>query len=205
MKKKMKLNKKKLTLYVLLIVMILFFSFHFLTSKNTIGVTTTSTIPVQNIIDKQLIIKELKEKMQIVGLESDIKKEFGYTDNKWYGDRTYKMNLHGTFKMGINIDEIKPEDIEIVNNNDIIITLPNIILVSLEVPYDSIKINKDVGLFRSDFSESDRQLIYKEAYKSIKEEILNDMNIKNNATISTQNSIKRLLNLIPNVNNIYFK
>jgi len=163
-----------------------------------------TTIPKQHIVDKEVVIETLKDKFQIVGLEGQVKKEFEFKDEKWYGNKNFQMELHGSFKMGFNIDDITREDITIIDNN-IIINMPDIKLISLELPYDKIKINKDIGMFRTDFTEKDRQFLYSIASDSAKKEILNDKLIHRNSVVASQEAIKQILLLIPEVNNVLFK
>lgn len=204
----MKLNMRKIKFYMFVVIaIVLLFGVSYLKKdKDTFTEQETEIIiPTVNIIDQKIVIKELIENLQVVGLESDIEKVYKYKDSKWFGDKEFSMKLNGTFKMGFNINDIKRENIIITDNNDVIIEMPEMVLISLELPYDKIKINKDIGLLRKDFSENDRQLLYSNASDSIKEEILNDTNIRNNAIISSQNAIKQILTLIPEVNNVSFK
>lgn len=179
---------------------------HFNNQKNSFEeVTGKISIPVVHMIDKQMVINKLTENLQIVGLEGDIEKEFQYQDSKWFGDKSFTMTLHGNFKMGFNIDDIDIESIVITDDNEIIINTPDITLISLELPYDKIKINKQVDLLRKDFSETDRQLLYSKASESIKQEILNNRTINNDSIVASQNAIKNILLMIPEVKNVSFK
>lgn len=163
-----------------------------------------TSIPTKNTIDKDTVINKLSENMQIVGLNGDAEKEFEYVDNKWSGNKKYKMKLHASFKFGINIADIKREDITISNGN-VIIRMPEIILISFDVPYDKIEIDKTKGWFRADFNEEDRQLLYSTSRDSMLEQILNDESIINNSNMSSQNAIKSILMMIPEVESVSFK
>jgi hypothetical protein len=114
------------------------------------------------------------------------------------------MKINGKFKFGINVADIKREDI-LISNGNVIIKMPEIALISLEIPYDKIEIEKSKGWFRSDFTEDDRQLLYKTSKDSILKQILNDENTINNANISTQNAIKTILMMIPEVDSVSFR
>lgn len=204
----MKLNMKKIKFYMFVVIaIILLLSVSYLKNdKDTFTEAETEiNIPTINIVDQKIVINELIENLQIVGLEGNIEKVYRYKDSKWFGDKEFSMKLNGKFKMGFNINDIKPENVLVTENNDIIIEMPEMVLISLELPYDKIEINKDVGLLRKGFSETDRQLLYSKASDSVKEEILNDENIKNNALISSQNAIRKILSPLPGINNISFK
>jgi hypothetical protein len=142
--------------------------------------------------------------MQVVGLEGDITKEFNYLDNKWYGEKYLKMNLYSKFKIGFNVNEINREDV-IVDDGNVIIIMPEIVLISLEVPYDKIVIEQADGMLRKDFTEDERQLLYKSAYESIEKQILNDNTIIDKAKKENENAIRSILMLIPEIKNVSFR
>lgn len=163
-----------------------------------------TNIEKEKLIDKKIVIDKLSEKLQVVGLEGEITKDFDYLDNKWYGEKYFKMTLYAKFKFGFNVNELKEEDI-IVNGTDIIINMPNAILISLEVPYNKIAIEKGEGLFRKDFTEEEKQLLYESAYESIYSQILNDNALIQNAEKDNEIAIRSILMLIPEIETISFR
>lgn len=174
--------------------------------KNTVeSLTKELSVPVTNIVDKQMVIKALSENLQVVGLEGEIEKEYTYTDARWFGNKSFEMMLNGTFKMGFDIADIRVEDVLITKDNEIIIKTPKVILISLEIPYDKIEINKEVGLLRKDFGETDRQFLYAKASESVKQEILDNKKIHDDSVVASQNAIINILKMIPDVENVYFR
>ena len=174
--------------------------------KNTVkSISKELSVPVTNIVDKQMVIKALLENLQVVGLEGEIEKEYTYTDTKWFGDKSFEMMLNGTFKMGFNVADIRVEDVLITKDNEIIIKTPKVVLISLEIPYDRIEINKEVGLLRKDFGETDRQFLYAKASESVKQEIIDNKKIHDDSIVASQNAIIKLLKMIPDVENVYFR
>lgn len=166
--------------------------------------TEELSVPVTNIVDKQTVITALTENLQIVGLEGTVEKEFRYTDAKWFGDKTFAMTLHGTFKTGFNIADITASNVIITANNEIIINTPDIELIALELPYDAIVIDKKVGALRKDFTEDDRQLLYAKASASIRKEIEADAQVRKQSEQASQRAIEEILALVPGVTRVTF-
>ncbi|SER88637.1 DUF4230 domain-containing protein [Psychrobacillus sp. OK032] len=162
------------------------------------------SVPTTHIIDKQTVITALTENLQIVGLEGVVEKEFRYTDAKWFGDKTFDMTLHGTFKTGFNIADITAANVVITANNEIIINTPDIELIALELPYDAIVIDKQVGALRKDFTEVDRQLLYAKASASVRKEIEADGEVRKQSEQASQRAIEAILALVPGVTKITF-
>lgn len=167
-------------------------------------VSADLTVPTANIVDKQTVIDALTENAQIVGLNGEISKEFTYTDAKWFGDKTYAMTIHGTFKTGFSLSAINADNVIITPTNEVIISTPATELISLELPYDRIEIDKDVGTLRKDFTETDRQLLYAKASANIRKEIANDERVRKESVIASQHAIEAILALVPGVRKVTF-
>lgn len=166
----------------------------------------------QEIIDKKLVIKVLTNVGQVVGLEGDVQKTYSYSDSwfkshkkifDWIGGCTYTMDADARFKMGINLQDITNEDITISGKN-LLIFLPKPVLVSLELPYDKIKVKDEVGFFRIPLAEKEKQFIYGEVYKSIQSEILNNKDISSKASKGVQEAMRGFLDKLPNVDKVIF-
>lgn len=169
------------------------------------GVPKELSVPVANVVDKQSVITALTENLQIVGLEGEVTKEYEFSDSEWYGNRSYKMTLHGRFKMGFDIADIRTEDIVITEDNDIIITTPEAVLISLELPYDRVEIIKKVDLLRKDFSDADRQFLYAKASEAVRGEILADEEVRRESLVASQQALRQILSLVPSVESVYFR
>lgn len=203
----MKLNPRKVITFATVVVGLAFGLTACMSGNAETSVAAVSaelTVPTENVVDKQTVIKALTEQAQIVGLDGVIEKEFRYTDAKWFGDKTYAMTLHGTFKTGFNIAELTEDNVVITENNEVIISTPDITLIALEIPYDRIEIAKDVGVLRKDFTETDRQLLYAKASASIRAEIMADEAVRKQSVTASQNAIEAILTLVPGVRKITF-
>lgn len=200
------MRKIKLFMSILIIIIAIIFVMK-ITNNREYGigeVISETSINKQNILEKQTVINKLTESFQVVGITGKIEKDFTYSNNKWNGKKQLNIKLHGAFKIGFNIADIERENISI-SGNHVTVDMPKLKLISLELPYDDIEIVKELGIFRTDFSEEDRQLIYSTARISIVEEIMKDETFMNNALVSNQKALKAILMLIPQVESVSFK
>ena len=203
----MKLNPRKVIAFAAIVIVTAVSLTACLSGNNesSIAVSTEQlSVPTTQIVDKQAVIKALKERLQIVGLEGKVEKEFRYTDAKWFGDKTFAMTLNGTFKTGFNIADITVDNVVITEDNEVIINTPDITLIALEIPYDKIVIDKDVGALRKDFTEVDRQLLYAKASASIRKQIEADVEVRKESEEASQHAIEAILTLIPQVTKVTF-
>ena len=203
----MKLNPRKVIAFAAIVIVTAVSLAACLSGNNESSIAEVSeqlSVPTTQIIDKQAVIKALKERLQIVGLEGKVEKEFRYTDAKWFGDKTFAMTLNGTFKTGFNIADITVDNVVITEDNEVIINTPDITLIALEIPYDKIVIDKDVGALRKDFTEVDRQLLYAKASASIRKQIEADVEVREESEEASQHAIEAILTLIPQVTKVTF-
>lgn len=203
----MKLNPRKVIAFVVIVGTIIGVIGIELGGKETASIAEATehlTVPTANIVDKQTVIKALTENAQIVGMDGVITKEFRYTDAKWFGDKTYAMTLHGTFKTGFSVSAITADNVIVTADNEVIISTPATELIALELPYDRIEIEKDVGTLRKDFTEVDRQLLYAKASASIRKEIAADTEVQKEALVASQQALRAILALVPGVTKVTF-
>jgi hypothetical protein len=203
----MKLNPRKVIAFAAIVIITAVSLTACLSGNNESSIAEVSeqlSVPTTQIVDKQAVIKALKERLQIVGLEGKVEKEFRYTDAKWFGDKTFAMTLNGTFKTGFNIADITVDNVVITEDNEVIINTPDITLIALEIPYDKIVIDKDVGALRKDFTEVDRQLLYAKASASIRKQIESDVEVRKESEEASQHAIEAILTLIPQVTKVTF-
>jgi len=204
----MKLNPIKVTAFVIVVLALIICAMSLISvfpHKSTIAeMSAELSVPTANLVDKETVITALKENAQIVGMDGVITKEFRYTDAKWFGDKTYAMTLHGTFKTGFSVSAITADNVIVTESNEVIISTPATELISLELPYDRIEIDKDVAILRKDFTEADRQLLYAKASASIRKEIAEDAEVQKQALVASQQALRAILTLVPGVRKVTF-
>lgn len=151
-------------------------------------------------IDEAAVISALQSKGQLVGLTGKVAKTVTLSNDEWYGDKTYRLTAKGSFKIGVNTDDISVS----TRGNTVTVRFPQPKIISVSLPFDKAAIEKDVGLLRKDLSEAELQAMYGNARKGAVEEIKRDRQAFNEATESVERIIERLVAPVQNVENIEF-
>lgn len=155
------------------------------------------------IISEKMILGKLQSKSQIVSLEQSFTKTDTNVDDSWLGERKTDLNLKGSYKLGLNTSDINILHID--NENGIVyIKLDKPDLISLEIPFNNVEIEKTSGWLRMALTEDEEKSFYKSVHKNIKKEILSDKEILTQANLNNQRVIKELLINLPGVNSIIF-
>lgn len=178
------------------------------------------------IISKKMIIENLKNTPELVGLTAKTKKTYTYMDEenafkvsenengivKWAKNtynktqrRKFEINIEIESKLGFDLDKLKEEQI-IVNNEkgEVKVISPKIKIIALVINYDEAKIEKEIGIFREEFSEEDRQKIFKFVRKKAEKEIQMNKEINEKALKETQKTLESIIELTPNVKKVKF-
>jgi hypothetical protein len=104
-------------------------------------------------------VMQLKELSELATVEYTITKIIKASDDQtWYkiGDRKILMSCQATVKAGIDLSQLKAEDISI-SGDEITLTLPRATIQSLNIKPEDIRTEyQEVGLFRSDFTAAER-------------------------------------------------
>ncbi len=104
-------------------------------------------------------VMQLKELSELATVEYTITKIIKASDDQtWYkiGDRKILMSCQATVKAGIDLSQLKSEDVSI-NGDEITLTLPRATIQSLNIKPEDIRTEfQEVGLFRSDFTAAER-------------------------------------------------
>lgn len=181
------------------------------TGKVDIALPSQTSIKA-NIVEKDTVVNALAQKAQWVGMEGKIEKQFTYTDSTLetkyeafnsLGKRQYNFKLNGSFKLGFDMSEITPDRI-IIRDDTVIIVSPKVILISLDIPYDRMEIVGNVGIFRTELKDADKQGIYSKYKQQINDELLSDKELINKAREDSQRGISKFLLTIPNVKTVKF-
>lgn len=118
-------------------------------------------------VERVLAIREMGA---LATTQYSISKIVKANDNQtWYkvGDRKILMSVDATVKAGIDLSQLKKEDIQI-NGKSIRISLPPPQILSLQIPPEKIKLEyEEVGLLRSGFDQSERTRLLEQAERQI--------------------------------------
>jgi Protein of unknown function (DUF4230) len=166
------------------------------------GTKTVSPSPVEakHYVDRTAVLNALSETPQLVGLTGNVAKTITYSDDKWFGDKTYELTLNGEFKLGV-----ETKDIDITTRgNTVVVRFPQPKLLAVDLPFDQAEIRKNVGLLRGDLDESDLQALYAEARKDAVHDIKVNIRAREKAEAAVQHTLEDLIEQVPYVENVVF-
>jgi hypothetical protein len=151
----------------------------------------------QSALQKQQILA-LKTMSDLATTEYTVTKIVKANDNNtWYtmGDRKILISCQATIKAGIDLSQLKEEDI-VTNGKKIELHLPEPKLVSFNMPPANIKVEYEaIGPLRSDFSSAERDALMVQAEQQIRKSI-EDMGVYKTAKEHTMtffiNYLRRL-------------
>jgi hypothetical protein len=156
------------------------------------------------IISEEAIMSKLKAKSQVVSMERTINKKDTFVDDNLLGERKTELTVKGTYKFGLNTNDIQVQHID--NQNGIVyIKLGKPVLISLDIPYDQIQFDKTQGFFRLAMDEKEEKQFYKAVHKNIESELSKDKEILKTADLMNKDVVENILKLIPNIKNIVFQ
>jgi hypothetical protein len=117
--------------------------------------------------EKVLAIREMGA---LATTEYTVTKIVKAEDNKtWYkiGDRKILMSIEARIKAGIDLTQLKQEDISI-NGKSIRLKLPPPSILSVQLPPDKIKLEyQEIGLLRMDFDQAERMQLLEQAERQV--------------------------------------
>ncbi|MGM9986355.1 MAG: DUF4230 domain-containing protein [Bacillaceae bacterium] len=166
------------------------------------AVTIPQAETKSTIVTKETVLGRLKSLGQIVSMQQEFSKEYIDVDDSLFGERQTRFTVAGTYKMGLEI-----KDIEVVNidGETIHIALPKVKLISLEIPFNQIEIDKVKGKLRRKMGSDEEKQFYKVIEKNIRKEISSDKEIQNQANLHNKQVIEDLLKELANVEYVVFR
>jgi hypothetical protein len=165
-------------------------------------VQTPKLTPVEakHYVDRAAVLNALSETPQLVGLTGNVAKTITYSDDKWFGDKTYELTLNGEFKLGV-----ETKDIDITTRgNTVVVRFPQPKILTVDLPFDQAEIRKNVGLLRGELDESELQALYAEARKDAVHEIKINFKARDKAEKAVEHAIEDLIEQVPHVENVIF-
>jgi Protein of unknown function (DUF4230) len=152
-------------------------------------------------VDEEAVITALKSKGQLVGLTGKVAKTVTLTDDSWYGDKTYLLTAKGSFKLGVDTDDL----VVSTKGNTVTVRFPQPKIISVSMPFDKAAIEKDVGLLRKDLTEAELQAMYGNARKGAVADIERDRQAFDEAEESVERIIERLIESVEGVKDVQFE
>ncbi|OPH61852.1 hypothetical protein BC351_01010 [Paenibacillus ferrarius] len=170
--------------------------------------TGLNHIEEADVIDKNVVIKAIHSKSELVGLDTHGLKTYIVSDSffqnhgsikDYLGNRTLEIIAQTYFKTGIDLSSIHNEDVVVYGQTLFLkLSKSQMQMISLDIPFDQIQFNTKLGLFRSNFSLEDKQFLYSELRKSVENEIMNNEIIRENTYKNVSDTLRNLLEKIPN-------
>jgi hypothetical protein len=171
---------------------------------NTVFDPGAKPIPVEqtaaHYVDKQAVINALSTKAELVGLTGKVAKTIEYSDNEWYGDKTYKLAATGTFKLGVSTADIQVT----THGNTVMVKFPQPKIISVDMPFDKAAVSKDVGMFRKDLNEAQLQAMFGKARTGAIEDIKRNRQAFDKAEASVERTIEALVGQVDGVKHVEF-
>lgn len=156
------------------------------------------------IISKEMIMSKLEAKSQIVSLQQDLHKTETIVEDGLLGERRTELEINGTYKMGLNTEDIVVKNID-SKSGTVYIELPDPILISLELPYDELSFNKTQGFFRFSMSEEEQKDFYKSTADNIRVELLHNEELMKTADLYNQGVIEEILLTMSEIKYVHFE
>lgn len=146
----------------------------------------------QDPADKVLSIREMGD---LATTEYTVTKIVKANDDKtWYkvGDRKILISVEAVLKSGIDLTQVKKEDI-VIDGANITLRLPPPKLISINIPPEKIRLEyEEVGLFRNGFNNAERDALLSQAENQIRGSI-NELGILKTTENNTRQFLTRFL------------
>jgi hypothetical protein len=160
------------------------------------------TPKISNVIDSHAVIKAVKAKAFITGLEGVLTKNYTYVDCL-YKDfaaltkRSFNIEMNAKFLIGINAENIKIH----IKENTVIVILPEPILIALEP--QNVQFTNETGLLRAQLTDTEKLFLLNKATDSAKIDAMTSNN-KEKAIAEVKNVITGILKQIPNCERVEY-
>jgi type II secretory pathway pseudopilin PulG len=175
-------------------------------------VNASSYIKDVQTVDRNMVIKVLKSKAELVSNSGIVEKHYTYSDSIFkdhgyikdlLGQRSLDVLAKGYFKTGIDLSSISSDNI-VTYGQTIFVKLPKdqMQLISLDVPFNEMGFVEKSGIFRSQLSLQDKQVLYEQIRNTLQNEIMNNDEIKDKTYNQAAQVLQNLLEKIPNCNKI---
>lgn len=139
------------------------------------------------IISKEMLYGRLENIVEVVSVEQPISKTSVHIDDGMFGERQTNFTVQGTAKLGYDKKDIK---ILYIEDRTVHIELVKTKIISLELPYDQVNIEKVKGKLRRKMSDEDKKEHYKAIEKNIRQELMDNESLQQQVKASYEKAIK---------------
>lgn len=145
--------------------------------------------------ERSNIVQSIQETGQLVTAEYTLQKMVKANDNQtWYklGDRRILISVEAIVKAGINLQQVKKDDVKI-RDSVIQLQLPRPTIFSVSLPPDKIEVKfESVSFFRNQFSAAEREGLLQQAETQVLQ-LARSLGILETAQTNAVTFLRRLL------------
>jgi len=128
--------------------------------------------------DRNLVISKIQSTAKLATTETKIDKVIvGFKERRWaglvkIGTAEFVAYSKATIKSGIDLTDLKPEDVKI-EGNSISLELPHVKVLDFNYPFEEFKVDEDISDddFLNRVTVYDQEEFYREAEKDIRENL----------------------------------
>lgn len=156
---------------------------------------------VQTVLHEATVISALHAKPRIIAPTGEVNKTISQQDENFWGHRSYKMTVHGNYILGVDT-----ADVEITTvGNTVKVRMPQPKVVSLDLPYDEMKIVEQKSFLRKELPEAQLKALYTKAEAEVRKDIAKDDEVQAKAEREMEHAVEQIIVKIAGVQQIVFE
>lgn len=171
------------------------------TGFNSAKPTEPPPAPKPIVLHEATVIHALAAKARIVAPTGEVTKTISQQDENFWGPRDYKMTVHGDYILGVDSADI---DVS-VSGNTVKVRMPQPKVVSLDLPYDEMKIVEQKSFLRKELPEKELKALYTKAEAEVRKDIAKDDEVQAEAERQMEQAVSGLLLKINGVESVQFE
>ena len=157
--------------------------------------------PAPIVLHEATVIHALSAKARIVAPTGEVTKTISQQDENFWGGRSYTMTVQGDYVLGVDT-----RDIEITTvGNTVKVRMPQPKVVSLDLPYDEMKIVEQKSFLRKELPEGELKALYTKAEAEVRKDIAKDDEMQAKAEREMEQAVEDIIVKIGGVKQIEFQ
>lgn len=155
------------------------------------------------VVEKETVLSTIEKVAETATYKQSITRTYEDVDKSLFGKRVTEVKFKAYYILGFDHNNMHIDNV-MINGNTVNVKLGEPILMSLDIPLDEIKNDKTNGILRKDMSVEEMKDLYSAARKQIKNDIMNDKNIIEQAKMHNEAIAKEMLLEIPGIDKVIF-
>lgn len=157
--------------------------------------------PAPIVLHEATVINALAAKARIVAPTGEVTKTISQQDENFWGHRDYKMTVHGDYVLGIDTSDIEITTV----GNTVKVRMPQPKVVSLDLPYDEMKIVEQKSFLRKELPEAQLKALYTKAEAEVRNDIAKDDEVQAKAEREMEQAVEQIVVKISGVEQVVFE